>query len=502
MAGHPPLGRPGCLEWQQKGLNPPPCVTNATDEYLAARSPSPSGVTNVLKTTPKPGRATPSYGFRGRPGRSARRIRRLAKTLCPKNLKNAASRPSDRHDRPPRLPRRQNHLPLQPHRGPAWWLLAAAPCWTRRTRCRSKTVRARVIRGKPENASGCVRVGISHTQPRVQGDGKMADNLDAELEAELKEQWQCRRFWPTSSRSGFRPPRSASPGPAPVPSSSGSWPWPPSACASAGCTECCSMATAPFDVTQEFVEHLIGVARASPRASGGIRVHENDPGPLGRGRGRHPTRLGHLGQHRAVAFAARAPRIERSAALASIVDASIPIRSPLTKPRSARRATTQANTASCASSGHRSRVRLSHEWSGTRWRSSSPRKARSNRLSAQRHSSPRSLSMPLEVADQVHAEVAPRRQRRRAHGRRIVGWHSASTKASNPASAAPPAAGRRTRAPATSTPGQAPRLTVGVHAPRHSPSLGQPCRRTGAARQGAARGSDSRRGREGGSLSP
>jgi hypothetical protein len=87
-------------------------------------------------------------------------------------------------------------------------------------------------------------------------------------------------------------------------------------------------------------------------------------------------------------------RIERIAAFASMVEASTPMRVPLTRPRSASRSSTQANIRSWTSSGRRARLRLSHEWSGTRSRSPSPRKSRSDRLSAQRHSRPRSLSMP------------------------------------------------------------------------------------------------------------
>ena len=77
-----------------------------------------------------------------------------------------------------------------------------------------------------------------------------------------------------------------------------------------------------------------------------------------------------------------------------MVEASTPIRSPLISPCSARRSSTQANTASCTSSGSRERVLLSQEWSGTRSVVPSRRNSRSDRLSEQRHSSPRSLSIP------------------------------------------------------------------------------------------------------------
>src|SRR4051794_13973882 len=56
----------------------------------------------------------------------------------------------------------------------------------------------------------------------------------------------------------------------------------------------------------------------------------------------------------------------RRAALASVVEASTPIRSPLTRPCPARRPSTQVNTAPCTSSGSRERVLLGHEWPGTR----------------------------------------------------------------------------------------------------------------------------------------
>ena len=54
----------------------------------------------------------------------------------------------------------------------------------------------------------------------------------------------------------------------------------------------------------------------------------------------------------------------------------------------------KVNTASCTSSGRRERVRLSHEWSGAGSVVPSRRNSRKDRLSAQRHSRPRSLSIP------------------------------------------------------------------------------------------------------------
>src|SRR3954452_2162409 len=58
--------------------------------------------------------------------------------------------------------------------------------------------------------------------------------------------------------------------------------------------------------------------------------------------------------------------IARRAAMASMVEASTPMRSPRTSPRSAIKARTQPNTVSCTSWGTRPRVFDSQEWSGTR----------------------------------------------------------------------------------------------------------------------------------------
>ena len=69
-------------------------------------------------------------------------------------------------------------------------------------------------------------------------------------------------------------------------------------------------------------------------------------------------------------------------------------RPPLISPCSASRCSTQVKTASCTSSGSRERVLLSQEWSGTGSAVPRRRNSRSDRLSAQRHSSPRSLSIP------------------------------------------------------------------------------------------------------------
>ena len=70
------------------------------------------------------------------------------------------------------------------------------------------------------------------------------------------------------------------------------------------------------------------------------------------------------------------------------------MRSPFTRPASAISARTQSNTAVWTSWGRRARVRDSQEWSGTRSRISNSRNSRSDRESEQRHSSPRSESIP------------------------------------------------------------------------------------------------------------
>ena len=84
------------------------------------------------------------------------------------------------------------------------------------------------------------------------------------------------------------------------------------------------------------------------------------------------------------------------------------MRSPFTRPASAMRARTQSKIAVWTSWGRRARVRDSQEWSGTRSRLSSRRNSRSDRESEQRHVQPALRVDALEVAHQVHAEIAPR----------------------------------------------------------------------------------------------
>ena len=96
-------------------------------------------------------------------------------------------------------------------------------------------------------------------------------------------------------------------------------------------------------------------------------------------------------------------------------------RSPFLRPRSATSASTQPNTVSWASCGRRERVRDSQEWSGTFSRFDSRRK--SPRSENRSRATPRDAALavdPLEVADHVHAEIPPRRERRRAHPRRVI----------------------------------------------------------------------------------
>jgi hypothetical protein len=77
-----------------------------------------------------------------------------------------------------------------------------------------------------------------------------------------------------------------------------------------------------------------------------------------------------------------------------MVEGSTSIRSPLIRPCSARRASTQVKTWSWTSSGKRLHVRLSQECSGTCSRSPDRRNSRNGTLLAHRHCRPRSLSMP------------------------------------------------------------------------------------------------------------
>src|SRR3954454_24485552 len=99
-----------------------------------------------------------------------------------------------------------------------------------------------------------------------------------------------------------------------------------------------------------------------------------------------------------------------------MVEASTPMRSPRTSPRSAIKARTQPNTVSCTSWGRRLRVFDSQEWSGTRSVVSRWRNSRNENESEQRHSIPRSLSIPSKYPTMLHAEVPAGRHRGRAHG--------------------------------------------------------------------------------------
>ncbi len=79
------------------------------------------------------------------------------------------------------------------------------------------------------------------------------------------------------------------------------------------------------------------------------------------------------------------------AAFASSVAASIPSRWPFSNSCSARRFSTPSNTAGCVSRSIRSRARLSELSSGEPSPGASPRNARSDSESAQRHAICRSL---------------------------------------------------------------------------------------------------------------
>ena len=149
----------------------------------------------------------------------------------------------------------------------------------------------------------------------------------------------------------------------------------------------------------------------------------------------------------------------RSAALASMVEASTPMRSPFTRPASAISARTQSNTAVWTSWGRRARVRDSQEWSGTRSRISNSRNsvATGNPSSATpahaqsrypRSSPPGAYGSSARVAPKAppswprnRAGRPPRRSRRSrprsvptAGGRKIHDLASAASPTSSPSS--------------------------------------------------------------------
>ncbi len=86
--------------------------------------------------------------------------------------------------------------------------------------------------------------------------------------------------------------------------------------------------------------------------------------------------------------------IDRIAAFASSVVASMPIRCPFSSPRSASIPSTQEKTSRCVSRSIKRRVRDIVEWSGVRSSSPIRRNRRSASESATRHAIPRSLSIP------------------------------------------------------------------------------------------------------------
>ena len=154
-----------------------------------------------------------------------------------------------------------------------------------------------------------------------------------------------------------------------------------------------SRATAPVSVSCAWRQLLARALAIKPhQILGGRRLDRRSPQPCG--------------QHLPIAFAAVAPddAAQRRIGLHRRgVHADPP---PLTSPCSATRRSTQANIPVWTSSGSRQRVRLIQLWSAPARVVPSRRNSRSDRLSAQRHSIPRSQSMPLEIADQQHPEVS------------------------------------------------------------------------------------------------
>jgi len=86
--------------------------------------------------------------------------------------------------------------------------------------------------------------------------------------------------------------------------------------------------------------------------------------------------------------------MDRMAALASKVVASMPIRCPFNSPRSTSNSSTQANTDQCVSRSIKRRVREIVEWSGVLSCSPIRKNRRNASESATRHAIPRSPSMP------------------------------------------------------------------------------------------------------------
>jgi hypothetical protein len=140
----------------------------------------------------------------------------------------------------------------------------------------------------------------------------------------------------------------------------------------------------------------LGIARRGP-----VRVREPlafalavEPDQVLGRRRRDPARLGQTPEHLPVALAGVAPHDRAQGGVGLHGRGVDPDALPLIRPCSAKRSSTQAKTASCTSSGSRARALLSHEWSGTGSVAPSRRNSRRERLSEQRHSSPRSLSIP------------------------------------------------------------------------------------------------------------
>ncbi len=162
-------------------------------------------------------------------------------------------------------------------------------------------------------------------------------------------------------------------------------------------------------------------------------------------------------------------------------------------------ARTQSNTAVWTSWGRRARVRDSQEWSGTRSRISNSRNSRSDRESEQRHSSPRSESIPRSSPPGAYgssARVAPKAPP--SWPRNRAGRPPRRSRRSRPRSV-PTAGGRKihdqaSAASPTSSPSSPPDDPSAVPSPSANPPSGQDTRESdhadfvqGRLRQRAAR---------------
>ena len=141
--------------------------------------------------------------------------------------------------------------------------------------------------------------------------------------------------------------------------------------------------------------------------------------------------LGQALQHPPVTLARALRTMLRSAALASMVEASTPMRSPFTRPASAISARTQLETPPCGLHG-------AGGGSVTARNRPAPVPASPTAGTPVATGNPSTATMPtlrvdtLEVAHQVHTEVA--RHRRRPHPGRVIGLADRLGEASKPPS--------------------------------------------------------------------